>query len=269
MLDKNGPKTDWTDHLNEDNTAALRAAHSASTYVYKTRSNEQLFKLGFTDQLSESNDSEKIIDFLISDGISIKVVPLFLDKKVFPNPFLKHRKLLCTDDKLSSEPLKPSLGDANTKTNADYQTEHKLTDSPVFSEGPKEVQSAPQNKDQTIPMDLPPQVAVEVKFEPVQPVSPPLTEEPPPVITPPTPPPPVLQVVDPRVAIAPDTYYMHDMKLSVDDDPSIDPNLAKQFKTHIVQLHQNLHEVLEAQSSEKPMAPPKDPCLTQVIGRLC
>lgn len=264
MLDKNGPKTDWTDHLNEDNTAALRAAHSASTYVYKTRSNEQLFKLGFTDQLSESNDSEKIIDLLISDGISIKAVPLFLDKKVFPNPFLKHKKLLCTDDKLSSEPLKPSLGDAITKSNADCQTEIKLTESPVFSEVAKEPPPPVQNLEQPRPIDMPPQVAVDVKFESAQPVSPPLTEEPPPVAIPP----PVQQEADPRIAITPDTYYMYDMKLAVDDDPSIDANLAKQFKTHIVQLHQNLHEVLEAQSSEKPIAPPKDPCLTQVIGRL-
>lgn len=263
MLDKNGPKTDWTDHLNEDNTAALRAVNSASTYVYKTRSNEQLFKLGFTDQLIESEDSGKIIDLLISDGVSIKAVPVFLDKKVFPNPFMKYKKLLASDEKLSSEPLKPSLGDAQTKTNADCQTEIKLTESPALSDLAKEPPPEPPAKELAAPMALPLEVAVDVKFDATQPASPPLTEEPPPIVAPP---PPVPKVVDPRTPILADTYYMHEMKLSVDDDPAIDAGLAKQFKTHIVQLHQNLQEVLEAQSSEKPIAPPKDPCLTQVIG---
>jgi hypothetical protein len=263
MLDKNGPRTDWTDHLNEDNTAALRAANSASTYVYKTRSNEQLFKLGFTDQLSESNDSDKIIDLLISDGVSVKAVPLFMDKKVFPNPFMKYKKLQASRDMLSSEPLKPSQGDATSKTFADCQTDIKLNESPAFSEVAKEPDSLVQSKQPAYPAPIPLPVAVDVKFDQVQPVSPPLTEEPPPVAAPP----PQPQTVDPRIAIAPVTYYMHDMKLSVDDDPGIDASLAKQFKTHIVQLHQNLHEVLEAQGSEKPIAPPKDPCLTQVIGR--
>ena len=149
-----------------------------------------------------------------------------------------------------------------SKSNADCLTDAKLTESPPFSELAKEAPATPENKEIEGPMALPQQVSVDVKFESAQPVSPPLTEDPPPIVAPPVP-----VVVDPRISIASGSYYMHDMKRAVDDDHSLDAALAKQFKTHIVQLHQNLHEVLEAQSSEKPIAPPKDPCLTQVIGR--
>lgn len=75
-------------------------------------------------------------------------------------------------------------------------------------------------------------------------------------------------VDDGRIAIPLGTYYMHEMKLAVDNDPRADPEMAKQFKTHIVQLHQNLYEVLEAQSSEKPLAIPTKPVLRPGLGTI-
>ena len=57
-------------------------------------------------------------------------------------------------------------------------------------------------------------------------------------------------ISDPRKPILKDSYYMSAMKQAVDNDPGLDAEFSRQFKTHVVQNHQNLHEVLEAKSSE-------------------
>ena len=128
MLDKNEECEDWNEDINEEHTVTLRAKNTAASYVYKTRSHEQLFKLGFTDNFADSQDPENILDHLISDSTSVKRVPVFMKENKFPNPFMRQKNGGNLDSNFHLQTGKITSVDESNKT-TNYQTDHKLLDS--------------------------------------------------------------------------------------------------------------------------------------------
>ena len=244
MLGKDVSKlTDWNDSLREDSPYEPRLSH-ATTYGLKTRSNMSLFKYGVTDVSSEdSNDN--ILGQFVSDSVNMRTVRLFIDYDKFSNPFFKFKKqknnsTTCKTDGMPTE---------NTETRElKEELRFSITINPPSNKFPYN-RSKPEfvSYSKLIgdkPLE-PPKIVTPVEPEKVQ-------EAPPP---------------DPRTVIPPGTYYMYEMTQAVNNDESLDPKMSQAFKAHVVQNHQNLHELLSAVAKEKPLAVPEKPVLPADLGR--
>lgn len=69
-----------------------------------------------------------------------------------------------------------------------------------------------------------------------------------------------------RPVVRKHTYYTWEMKLAADGDERLDAVSSRKFKEHIIQNFQNLQEVLQARSSEQPLAVPFKPVLPNHLG---
>lgn len=243
---KNTKHTDWNDSFREDSPSPYepRLSH-ATTYGLKTRSNVTLFKYGVTDVSSEdSNDN--ILGIYVSDSVNSRKVRHFIDYEKFSNPFFKYKTLKSPAANLKSE-MTPT---ENTDTRdlkeelRDCKVVRASTEKfPYQRSKPEFVSHLQLTGDK--PIDSP-RESILAEIEKVEEVLPP----------------------DPRIVIPYGTYYMHEMTLAVNNDDALDPTLSQAFKTHVVQNHQNLHDLLSVLSKEKPMATPEKIVLPENIGRL-
>lgn len=247
MLGKDVSKqTDWSDSLREDSPIEPRLSQ-ATTYGYKTRSNVTLFKFGVTDVSSEDSQDAAINQY-VGDSVDTRCVRQFIDYSTFSNPFIKYKqrkakvfKSETTDDKKK----RPALGI--------YKIDGKsgLTEScRSIADQPKPLFVSHSMLLGDSPIDEPEETIganPEKKSE----------SEPTPKVDLPT---------DDKIIIEHGTYYMHDMFKAVNNEPDIKDSLSAALKNHVVQNHQNLHEVLEARKKEKPLATPHPINLPQSLG---
>ncbi len=269
MSGKDVAKTDWSDLCNEGSPHDQRTAYKNNTYNYRTKSNMSVFQHGKTNG-SGSSDTENLILEIVSDSVDSRNVPMFIDYSRFSNPFMKYSRSKNSsvihskeaipydiDSPLpkNEEPLTSRAGD--TKTN-DTNKYDQTTAGPTGTQPGHHTLVSDSN---TVNI-APEQPNVEVahnKCDQVKTLS--------------TPPSPARALVermpesmDLRKEIRYELYYMSDMKLAVDSDPRIGEEVARQFKVHVVQNHQNLHEILQARNTEKPIANPFKPELPAGLG---
>lgn len=266
MNEKHAQKnTDWNETFVEDTLNEPRHSHT-TTYAYKTRSNEALFKFGQTEQSLRSLDEDILIGNLVCDSVDMRAVPLFLDSNKFSNPFFRFKvptPLLKASSLLNSQ----NKTDDSQKTLGIKVISDRPGHAPQLTPTPRPTQEVP---------NVPPQPADSPKKE-IPPPPPPETKpDPPPMpkkeeeqtqkeVKPEAPMP--VPKESKKVKIGRDSYYIGKLKMAVDDDPKLPENWNRQFKMHILQNHMNLLELKEAQNSEKPMAVPVKPVLPQDLGK--
>lgn len=237
--------TDWNDSLREDSPFEPRLSH-ATTYGLKTRSNMSLFKYGVTD-VSSDDSNDNILGQFVSDSINSRRVRLFIDYDKFSNPFLKFKSSKFCHRNFKTEIIPTE----NTET-------RELRDEPKVSI----IVNAPLDKHPYI--RIKPEFITYSKLTGDKPIDSPrdiVPKEPEKVE--------VVIPADIRNVVPVGTYYMQDMIQAVNNDESLDPKLSQSFKTHVVQNHQNLQEVLLVLRKEKPLALPEKPVLPGVLGKVC
>lgn len=240
--------TDWNDALREDSAYEPRLSH-ATTYCYKTKCNETLFKFGVTD-VSWDDSADGVVGQLVGDSVDTRNVRMFIDYEKFSNPFFRSSAVK-EESKYSMKHLKSNFLDRprTDKPTASFDTSYSsrsLFDlkRPAFQIHAKLLGDLPVEA----PKDFPSQKTKSNSETIIQKKTP--------------------VVLDSRHPIEPGTYYMYEMVQAVNNDPTLDPKISSSFKTHVVQNYQNLQEVMSAKLSEKPLANPLKPELPVTLGKM-
>lgn len=239
---------DWNDTLRENSPIEPRLSH-ATTYGYKTRSNASLFKYGVTDVSSEESQDDAIRQ-VVGDSVDSRCVRLFIDYTTFSNPFMKFNPK--RDKMIKSDLTEASihrLGSGFNKIGAKgvlSVSSRSLANhlKPLFVShnmlvGDSPVEAPPE---EFKPINHTMAAGLAEKKNESSPIK--------------------------RKIIKNGTYYMYEMFKAVNNETGLSDSLSKAFKNHVVQNHQNLHEVLTALKTEKPLATPLPVNLPAGLGNL-